>query len=136
MPPQRMERKEGAQKHRPTGPICYLFSCAPQTAYLGRNVAYTNLPISFFNAAKGIAPEIRCTSTPFLNRIMVGMADMPYCCARCCFSSVFTFTTTMRPFQSCASTLSTGAIILQGPHQSAQKSVSTGRSLDRINSLN
>src|SRR5271166_349522 len=72
---------------------------------------------------------MRSTGAPPLNRIRHGMPDTSYCAARFGLSSVSSLTTLRRPLY-CSATLSTiGAIILHGPHQSAQKSTSTG-SLD------
>src|SRR5215467_9813789 len=72
---------------------------------------------------------MRSTGAPPLNRIRHGIPDTSYCAARFGLSSVSSLTTLSRPLY-CSATLSTiGAIILHGPHQSAQKSTSTG-SLD------
>src|SRR5438034_1044618 len=51
---------------------------------------------------------------------------MPYSAANACCSSILTLPILARPSNSSASSSSTGAIILHGPHHSAQKSTSTG----------
>src|SRR5437660_10879675 len=56
------------------------------------------------------------------------MARMLYLNERLWFSSTFTFATLTAPAFSRAISSSSGAIILQGPHHSAQKSTITGLS--------
>src|SRR2546423_1167972 len=51
---------------------------------------------------------------------------MPYLAAVAGFSSTFSFTILTLPFIVPASSSSAGAIILHGPHHSAQKSTTTG----------
>src|ERR1700752_1799586 len=53
---------------------------------------------------------------------------MLYLDERLWLSSTFTFATLTEPAFSCAISSSSGAIILQGPHHSAQKSTITGLS--------
>src|ERR1700678_4645746 len=53
---------------------------------------------------------------------------MPYCCASCCSSSTLTLTILTLPGNSLAISSSKGAIILHGPHHSAQKSAITSLS--------
>src|SRR5213079_2700399 len=57
------------------------------------------------------------------------MARMLYLNERLWFSSTFTFATLTAPAFSRATSSRSGAIILQGPHHSAQKSTITGLSL-------
>src|ERR1035438_7921989 len=54
------------------------------------------------------------------------MARMPYSVASDCCSSMFTLPIFTLPSYSSASSSRSGAIILHGPHHSAQKSTSTG----------
>src|SRR5882672_10254521 len=71
-------------------------------------------------------PTICSATCPWLNKSNVGMARIPYSVANGCCSSMFTFPILMRPWNSSANSSRIGAIILQGPHHSAQKSTSTG----------
>ena len=54
------------------------------------------------------------------------MALTPYCTARFWFESTSTFPTATRPEYSSANSSRIGAIILHGPHHSAQKSTRIG----------
>src|SRR3954451_17208459 len=54
---------------------------------------------------------------------------IPYLAAGAGFSSTLSFTILTLPFIVPASSSSAGAIILQGPHHSAQKSTTTGSAL-------
>src|SRR5207249_815449 len=54
------------------------------------------------------------------------MARMPYSVASSCSSSMLTLPIFTRSAYSSASSLRIGAIILHGPHHSAQKSTRTG----------
>ena len=74
----------------------------------------------------GRAPILVAATWPPLNRIIVGMPRTPYLRGVCGFSSILTLATVTRPSISVASSSRNGAIILQGPHHSAQKSTSTG----------
>src|SRR5207302_1223860 len=74
----------------------------------------------------GKAPILVAATWPPLNRIIVGMPRTPYLRGVCGFSSILTLATVTRPAISVASSSRNGAIILQGPHHSAQKSTSTG----------
>src|SRR5947208_5765747 len=65
-------------------------------------------------------------SCPFLKKSNAGMARMLYLNERLWFSSTFTFATLIASAFSRAISSSNGAIILQGPHHSAQKSTITG----------
>jgi len=75
----------------------------------------------------GIAPACRATSWPALKRTNVGIAWMRKRCARTGSLSVLTLATSQRPAPSPATRASSGATILQGPHQGAQKSAKTGK---------
>src|SRR5260370_2048119 len=63
---------------------------------------------------------------PHLNSIIVGRPRTPYLRGVCGFSSMLTLATVTFPAISAASSSRNGAIILQGPHHSAQKSTRTG----------
>src|SRR5271165_791736 len=69
---------------------------------------------------------MRSTGAPPLNRMRHGMPDTSYCAARFGLSSVSSLTTLRRPLYWSATLSTIGAIILHGPHQSAQKSTRTG----------
>src|SRR3546814_14117184 len=56
----------------------------------------------------------------------VGMPRTPYFCGVCGLSSMLILATVTRPPISAAISSKAGAIILQGPHHSAQKSPRTG----------
>src|SRR5262249_38169094 len=77
----------------------------------------------------GAAPTWREASSPFLNSISVGIDMMPYLAAVAGFSSTLSFTIFTLPFIEPAISSSAGAIILHGPHHSAQKSTTTGSAL-------
>src|SRR5262245_55037368 len=74
----------------------------------------------------GAAPTWREASSPFLNSISVGIDMMPYFCAVAGLSSTLSLTILTLPLSEPAISSSAGAIILQGPHHSAQKSTTTG----------
>src|SRR6266498_3810147 len=68
-----------------------------------------------------------CSATsPYLKIRSVGMARIPYSVAIDWYSSMLTLPTFTFPSYSLASSSRIGAIILQGPHHSAQKSTNTG----------
>src|SRR5882757_2486958 len=71
-------------------------------------------------------PVIWSRSCPFLKKSNAGMARILYLDERLWFSSTFTFATLIASAFSRAISSSNGAIILQGPHHSAQKSTITG----------
>src|SRR5262249_48289145 len=71
-------------------------------------------------------PTKRSTTFPPLNTSNAGMALMLYSVAIFGLSSVFNLPTRAFPRYSPATASTVGAIILQGPHQGAQKSTSTG----------
>src|SRR4030043_1544183 len=78
------------------------------------------------NTGSGNAPTWRWIIFPFATNNMVGIPWTPYFIAHSGFSSVFTFATIILPAFSLAIFSRVGAIILQGPHQGAQKSTITG----------
>src|ERR1700712_2323753 len=75
-------------------------------------------------------------TSPPTNTDIVGIDMIPYLRATSGFSSMFSFT--MRRVSACSAAISssTGPTILHGPHHSAQKSTSTGRSLLSTSALN
>src|SRR5690606_33436284 len=75
-----------------------------------------------------MAPSFWAWTEPFLNSISVGMLRIPYFGGVAGFSSMLSLVTVSRSAYSSAASSSNGAIILQGPHHSAQKSTSTGLS--------
>src|ERR1700685_267823 len=83
----------------------------------------------------GRAPILMPATWTFLNMIRVGIPRTPYFIGVCGFSSMFNFATVTLPFMSVAMSSRNGAIILQGPHHSAQKSTSTGPGALRTSSL-
>src|SRR5215831_10541649 len=74
----------------------------------------------------GSAPTLVAATWPCWKIISVGMPRTPYLVGTCGFSSMLIFATVILPSYSLASSSSAGAIILQGPHHSAQKSTITG----------
>jgi hypothetical protein len=78
-------------------------------------------------AIAGIAPAFLDNSRPELNTAIRGIALIPSRCAKAGTSSVFTFATNQRPDPSAAILVISGATILHGPHQGAQKSTNTGK---------
>src|SRR3954452_15525945 len=79
-----------------------------------------------FSLLFGSAPILVAATWPPLNSIIVGMPRTPYLRGICGFSSILTLETVTLPAMSVASSSRNGAIILQGPHHSAQKSTRTG----------
>src|SRR4029078_1278097 len=73
---------------------------------------------------------MRFTRAPSLNRIIVGIETTWKSRAVAGFASTSILATVNCPAFSPAISSSTGAIILHGPHQVAQKSTSTGVLLD------
>lgn len=76
-----------------------------------------------------MAPGCLATSRPPLKTAVVGMLLIWYRIARARFSSVLTFASRTLGSSSAAACSKNGAIILQGPHQGAQKSTTKGTSL-------
>src|SRR3954454_13797815 len=91
--------------------------------------AYSTDSIHSLSLLFGSAPIFCAATWPPLNRIIVGMPRTPYLRGVCRFSSILTLATVSLPALSAASWSRNGAIILHGPHHSAQKSTRTG-SLD------
>src|SRR5574344_135443 len=81
----------------------------------------------------GRAPTLWFTGFPSLNTRSVGMLITPNCVESSGSSSTFTLPTEI-PWFSSAISSTTGDIILQGPHQDAQKSTSTVPFLFRTSS--
>src|SRR3954469_22649329 len=74
----------------------------------------------------GRAPILVAATWPSLNTIKVGMPRMPYFFGVAGLWSMLILAIFSLPSRFCAISSSAGAIILQGPHHSAQKSTSTG----------
>src|SRR5690606_26357462 len=72
------------------------------------------------------APTLVAATCPSLNSMRVGMPRTPYFCGVCGLSSMLILAMVTRPSISAAISSRAGAIILQGPHHSAQKSTRTG----------
>src|SRR5262245_38645350 len=82
--------------------------------------------MKFWNWLLGIAPSIRSTTWPSLNRMKVGMLDTRNCIASFCSASTSSLAIRTLPSISLASSSSSGATMRHGPHHSAQKSTRTG----------
>src|SRR2546422_60776 len=95
----------------------------------GCHVAGPESPARASSACRGIAPACRPASRPCRKTISVGIARMPKRCVVAGLRSVSSFTTNTSPWRSRAKSSSTGAMILQGPHQSAYPSMTTGTSV-------
>ena len=78
------------------------------------------------NSAFESAPTLVASTTPSLNRSIVGIPLIPYLGAVCTFSSTLTLAIVIRPSYSFAMSSRIGESALQGPHHSAQKSTNTG----------
>ena len=76
-------------------------------------------------AVLGWAPTLVATASPFLNNIIVGIPLTPNFEGAIGFSSMLSFAIVTSPNSSEISSKA-GAICLQGPHHSAQKSTKTG----------
>src|SRR3978361_1422309 len=93
---------------------------------IGAREAQTAVVIHCSSFCFGAAPTWRAAISPFLKIIRVGIDMMPYFEATPGFSSTLSFTIlTLSPMVPAISS-SAGAIILHGPHHSAQKSTTTG----------
>jgi len=66
------------------------------------------------------APTLVASTLPFLKSMSVGMPRMPNLGGVPWFSSMLSLATLRRPAYSCAICSRAGAIILHGPHHSAQ----------------
>src|ERR1700754_2121443 len=82
------------------------------------------------SAALPFAPTMRFTGAPSLNKIIVGIDTTWKSRAVAGFESTSILATVSWPAFSLAISSRTGATILHGPHQVAQKSTSTGVLLD------
>ena len=101
------------------GPVAALITEIASHRLLSRNAESWDLDT---------APTFCASTVPFLKRISVGMPRMPNLGGVCGFSSMLILATLMRSWYSLAISSRIGAIILHGPHHSAQKSSSTGLS--------
>ena len=79
-------------------------------------------------AGLGLAPVILAISFPLLNSINVGIEEIECSSAILELSSLFNFAVIKTDSYSAEISSSIGAIMRHGPHHSAQKSTSTGRS--------
>src|SRR6185436_1389886 len=77
---------------------------------------------------RGMAPTSWLTTLPPLKISRVGIDRTPYCCGTIWWWSTSILATLTRPLYSSASASTVGAICLQGPHHTAQKSTSVGTS--------
>mmetsp|Transcript_30252 Transcript_30252/g.66518 ORF Transcript_30252/g.66518 Transcript_30252/m.66518 type:complete len:219 (-) Transcript_30252:129-785(-) len=84
---------------------------------------YANL-LHISLSTSGLAPISLSTTSPFLMKMKVGMAETLYLAAVSGFSSTSTFRKTALGLASLSS-LKSGAIILHGPHHVAEKSIMT-----------
>src|SRR5262249_15125530 len=101
------------------GPVAALVAEVASHRLLSRNAESWDLDT---------APTFWASTVPFLKRISVGMPRMPNLGGVCGFSSIFSLAILMRSWYSVAISSRIGAIILHGPHHSAQKSSNTGLS--------
>src|ERR1044071_8812972 len=88
-----------------------------------------------FSWCAGTTPDCLHSISPFLKRISVGTPLTWYTPATCGFLSTSIFTMVALSPSAFFTSDNMGAIILQGPHHSAEKSTSTGLS-DCIRSAN
>src|SRR6185369_509596 len=88
------------------------------------------------SAALPLAPTMRFTASPSLNRIIVGIDTTWKSRAVAGLASTSSLATVREPAFSPAISSRTGATILHGPHQVAQKSTRTGVLLDKTSSEN
>src|SRR5690242_14831191 len=82
--------------------------------------------IQWESAVLGSAPTFMSATSPPLKIISVGIERTPNCAASSGFSSILSLAILTLPPSSVAISSSEGAIILHGPHHSAQKSTTTG----------
>src|SRR6267154_1400695 len=76
--------------------------------------------------ALGSEPILVAATWPFLNRMRVGMPRTPYFIGVSGFSSILILATVTLPAILAAISSRAGAMLLHGPHHSAQKSTRTG----------
>ena len=88
-----------------------------------------------FRSAADIAPERRARSWPPTYKTIVGMLRIPCAAPISGWASVSTLAK-RTPGIRCAAASNCGAIILHGPHHSAQKSTTTGNSVCPTNPAN
>ncbi len=84
------------------------------------------LEIQLCRAVLGAAPTLMSATSPALNMASVGIERTPNWAASSGFSSMLSLATFTLPSNCTASSSRAGAIILHGPHHSAQKSTTTG----------
>src|SRR5210317_846515 len=84
--------------------------------------------IQLLRAAFGAAPVLLEMTCPSLNKNNAGIPRTPRAAAAEGLLSTSTLTTLILPSISTESSSSDGPICLHGPHHSAQKSTTTGRS--------
>src|SRR5262244_3445259 len=84
------------------------------------------------NSLRGIAPSTRSATSPFLNRMKVGIEVTMYFIATWEDSSTLILATLILSLYWVARSSTIGATERQGPHQGAQKSTSTGTLLFRM----
>jgi hypothetical protein len=82
--------------------------------------AYKLLSINAVNCDLDNAPTFVASTSPFLNIISVGIPRIPYLGGVAVFSSIFSLATFSLPAYSPTISSRIGAIILHGPHHSAQ----------------
>src|SRR5882672_3194487 len=87
---------------------------------------YAAFEIQLESADFGAAPTLMSATSPALKIASVGIERTPNFAASSGFSSMFNFATLTLPAISTAISSRLGAIILHGPHHSAQKSTTTG----------
>ena len=92
------------------------------------NAIYMALSINSDNCVLDNAPTFVPATSPLLKRIRVGMPLIPYFGAVLGLASTSILQTFSFYAYSLAISSRTGAIIIQGPHHSAQKSTKTGPS--------
>ena len=117
----------GARRSGFTGPLLPSLSTRPRPARADTGLQEW-IDSSWSSWPLPLAPMIRCTGSPSLNRINVGMLITSKRRVTSRLSSMLSLAILSRPASSWAISSRVGAIILHGPHHSAQKSTSTGTS--------
>src|SRR5262249_35619481 len=108
-------------------------ACAPRFPIsVFRFPAYRFLSMNLTNSLRGIAPRTRSATSPFLNRMKVGIEVTMYFIATAEDSSTLILATLIFPTYCVARSSTIGATERQGPHQGAQKSTRTGFSLFKM----
>lgn len=102
---------------------------APEACAAAFHAASNGYMFSFKNSINCVfdsAPTLVAATAPFLKSNNVGIPRIPYLGGVSLFSSTLSLPTVTLPSNSSAISDKIGAIILQGPHHSAQKSTKTG----------